>query len=125
VLLIAAALSTPRLRELHQYSRELGLDVLVEIHDGAELQQVLDAQLGDDYLLGINNRNLRTFATSLETTLDLLDRLPESAEVVTESGIGAAADVQRMLAAGVRRFLVGESLMRQPSPAAALQKLIA
>jgi indole-3-glycerol phosphate synthase len=107
-----------------QYSRELGLDVLVEIHDGAELQQVLDAQLGDDYLLGINNRNLRTFATSLETTLDLLDRLPPSAEVVTESGIGAAADVQRMLAAGVRRFLVGESLMRQPSPAAALQKLI-
>ena len=124
VLLIAAALSTQRLRELHAYSRELGLDVLVEIHDGGELQQVLDAQLGDDYLLGINNRNLRTFATSLDTTLDLLDKLPAGAEVVTESGIAASADVQRMLAAGVRRFLIGESLMRQPSPAAALQALI-
>ncbi|WP_428311132.1 indole-3-glycerol phosphate synthase TrpC [Hydrocarboniphaga sp.] len=124
VLLIAAALSTQRLRELHTCSRELGLDVLVEIHDGAELQQVLDAQLGDDYLLGINNRNLRSFATSLDTTLDLLDQLPAGAEVVTESGIAASADVQRMLAAGVRRFLVGESLMRQPSPAAALQALI-
>jgi indole-3-glycerol phosphate synthase len=125
VLLIAAAMDAPRLRELHAYSRGLGLDVLVEIHDADELQRVLDAQLGDDYLLGINNRNLRTFATSLETTLDLLGRLPPSAEVVTESGIAAAADVQRMIAAGVRRFLVGESLMRQPSPAAALQQLIA
>jgi indole-3-glycerol phosphate synthase len=125
VLLIAAAMDAPRLHELHAYSRGLGLDVLVEIHDADELQRVLDAQLGDDYLLGINNRNLRTFATSLDTTLALLDRLPPSAEVVTESGIATSVDVQRMLAAGVRRFLVGESLMRQPSPAAALQQLIA
>ncbi|MDB5967756.1 MAG: Indole-3-glycerol phosphate synthase [Hydrocarboniphaga sp.] len=125
VLLIAAALSPQRLHDLHKVSRALGLDVLVEIHNGAELQQVLDAQIGDDYLLGINNRSLRTFETRLETTLELLDRVPASAEVVTESGIGTAADVQRILAAGVRRFLVGESLMRQPSPAAALRKLIA
>ena len=124
VLLIAAAMDAARLRELHACARGLGLDVLVEIHDAEELQRLIDAQLGADYLLGINNRNLRTFATSLETTLDLLARLPAGAEVVTESGIGAAADVQHMLAAGVRRFLVGESLMRQPSPAAALQALI-
>ncbi len=124
VLLIAAALSASRLRELHHCARTLGLDVLVEIHDGAELDQVLSADLGHDYLLGINNRNLRSFETRLETTLDLLHRLPPGAEVVTESGIATSADVQRMLAAGVKRFLVGESLMRQPSPAAALQVLI-
>lgn len=123
VLLIAAALSATRLRELHTLARGLGLDVLVEIHDAAEFDQVLSADLGRDYLLGINNRNLRTFETRLETTLDLLDRLPAGSEVVTESGIGTRDDVERMLAAGVRRFLVGESLMRQPSPGDALRGL--
>ena len=125
VLLIAAALSPMQLHELHACALELAMDVLVEIHDAAELDQVLAADLGNEYLLGINNRNLRTFETRLETTLDLLQRLPPGAEVVTESGIANAADVQRMLAAGVSRFLVGESLMRQASPGDALRALIA
>lgn len=123
VLLIAAALSAVQLAELHACARELGLDVLVEIHNAAELDQVQGAALRGSYLLGINNRNLRTFATSLETTLDLLPRLP-GVEVVTESGIAMPADVARMRAAGVQRFLIGESLMRQPSPGDALRALI-
>jgi len=124
VLLIAGAMDAPRLRQLHDIAREQSLDVLVEIHDAEELQRVIDAQLGEGFLLGINNRNLRTFETRLETTLELLDRLPVSVEVVTESGIAQPADVQRMMKSGVRRFLVGESLMRQPSPATALRQLI-
>ena len=125
VLLIAAALGKQQLNELHACARELKLDVLVEIHDREELDQVLDAGLGSDYLLGINNRNLRTFATSLETTLDLLPLLPKGCEVVTESGIGTPADVARMRDSGVNRFLIGESLMRQPSPGKALADLVA
>jgi indole-3-glycerol phosphate synthase len=126
VLLIAAALEPKRLHELHRCARDHGLDVLIEIHDGAELDAVLSTGIpADDYLLGINNRNLRTFATTLDTTLDLLDRLPARSEVVTESGIGSAGDVHKMMAAGVNRFLVGESLMRQASPGDALQRLIA
>ena len=123
VLLIAAALSGAQLKELHACARELRLDVLVEIHDAAELDQVMNAGLPEDYLLGINNRNLRTFETRLETTLDLLARLPAGCEVVTESGIGAPEDVARMRKAGVQRFLIGESLMREPSPGAALRRL--
>lgn len=125
ILLIAAALSKAQLAELHACARECALDVLVEIHDGAELDLVMAADLGEGWLLGINNRNLRTFETRLETTLDLLPRLPAGCKVVTESGIGTAADVKRMRAAKVDRFLVGESLMRQPSPRAALEALIA
>ncbi|MES0872623.1 indole-3-glycerol phosphate synthase TrpC [Sinimarinibacterium thermocellulolyticum] len=125
VLLIAAALCATQLRALYEAARAFGLDVLVEIHDGAELDQVLSVGLGAGWLLGINNRNLRTFATSLETTLDLLPRLPAGVDVVTESGIGAPADVQRMRAAGVHRFLIGESLMRQPRPGEALRMLLA
>lgn len=124
VLLIAAALSTEQLRELHACARAWQLDVLVEIHDADELDQVLSADLGDGWLLGINNRNLRTFETRLETTLDLLARVPEGLEVVTESGIGTVDDVARMRAAGVHRFLIGESLMRQDSPGAALRTLL-
>ena len=125
VLLIAAALGKQQLNELHACARELKLDVLVEIHDRAELEQVLDAGLGSEYLLGINNRNLRTFATSLETTLDLLPLLPKGCEVVTESGIATPDDVARMRDSDVHRFLIGESLMRQPSPGKALKDLIA
>jgi indole-3-glycerol phosphate synthase len=125
VLLIAAALSAAQLQELHACARQWGLDVLVEIHDAAELDQVLGAGLGSDWLLGINNRNLRSFAVSLDTTLDLLQRLPAGLNVVTESGIAAPADVARMRAAGVHRFLIGESLMRQPRPGQALQQLLA
>lgn len=125
VLLIAAALDAPRLRALYACARSWELDVLVEVHDAIELDQVLGAGLEDGWLLGINNRSLRTFETRLETTLDLLERLPKGLSVVTESGIASATDVARMRAAGVHRFLIGESLMRQTQPSAALQALIA
>jgi indole-3-glycerol phosphate synthase len=124
ILLIAAALAASQMGELAAAAAEQGLDVLVEIHDRAELEQVQKARL-PQALLGINNRDLRTFETRLETTLDLLPHMPAGVEVVTESGIGAAADVQRMVDAGVRRFLVGESLMRAPSPGGALRELLA
>lgn len=124
VLLIAAALAPLQLKALHAAARAWQLDVLVEVHDGAELDQVLGADLGEGWLLGINNRNLRTFATSLETTLDLLPRIPPLVPIVTESGIATPADVARMRASNVHRFLIGESLMRQERPGEALRALI-
>lgn len=124
VLLIAACLAPAQLRDLYQCARAWGLDVLVEVHDAGELDRVLGANLGENWLLGVNNRNLRTFETRLETTLDLLARLPAGLDVVTESGIATAEDVARMRAAGVHRFLIGESLMRQERPGAALAELI-
>ena len=123
ILLIVAALSPTRLATLAHYAVSLGMDVLVEIHDRAELEVVLNTAL-PPILLGINNRNLRSFEVSLNNTLDLLADIPQGTDVVTESGINTAADVLKMRAAGVQRFLVGESLMRQDSPAAALQTLI-
>lgn len=125
ILLIAAALSPAQMNELAACAGETGLDVLVEVHNAAELDAVQAARLLPKALLGINNRNLRTFETRLETTLGLLPALPAGTEVVTESGIATAADVARMQAAGVHRFLVGESLMRQLDPGAALAELIA
>jgi len=98
--------------------------VLVEVHDRTELEAVLPLKLPQPVLLGINNRNLRTFETRLETTLELLPLIPAGYEVITESGIFTRADVARMQAAEVRRFLIGESLMRQPSPGAALKALL-
>lgn len=124
VLLIAAALAPAQLKALYDCARAWQLDVLVEVHDGAELDQVLGAGLGQGWVLGINNRNLRSFETRLETTLDLLPRLPTGLDVVTESGIATSADVARMRDAGVHRFLIGESLMRQESPGAALRTLL-
>ena len=123
VLLIVAALQPAQLETLAHYAVSLGMDVLVEIHDRAELDVVLKAEL-PPILLGINNRNLRTFAVSLDTTLALLADIPQGTDVVTESGITATADVARMRAAGVHRFLVGESLMRQDAPGAALRQLV-
>lgn len=123
VLLIAACLSSAQLRELYGLAQALGMDVLVEVHNAEELDLVLRADLAGAVLLGINNRNLRTFETRLETTLELLPRLPKDYEVVTESGIASADDVKRMRDAGVHRFLIGESLMRQPSPGKALAAL--
>ncbi len=124
VLLIAAALNAPQLSDLHRLALDQGMDVLIEVHDATELRLVANAGLRGPYLLGINNRNLRTFETKLETTLELLPWLPAGAEVVTESGIAQPADVQRMLEAGVHRFLVGESLMREPNPGVALKRLL-
>jgi indole-3-glycerol phosphate synthase len=123
ILLIAAALETAALKDLAQLAAALHMDVLVEVHDRAELEMVLGAGL-PPVLLGINNRNLRTFETRLEVTLELLPLVPAGTEVVTESGIFTVADVRRMQQAGVRRFLIGESLMRQDSPGAALQTLL-
>lgn len=126
VLLIAAALTPPRMAELAVLAASLNMDVLVEIHDRAELESVCDWVLPrTPALLGINNRDLRTFETRLETTLELLPLLPADCEVVTESGIATPADIARMCSAGVMRFLIGESLMRQASPGAALQALLA
>jgi indole-3-glycerol phosphate synthase len=124
VLLIAAALSIAQMGELAACAWELGLDVLVEIHDGVELDAVLRSGILPRALLGINNRNLRTFETTLATTLDLLPSLPAGCEVVTESGIGTVTDVTLLRKAGVHRFLIGESLMRQPRPGEALRRLM-
>lgn len=125
ILLIAAALLPSRLARLYALARELGMDVLIEVHNHAELNGVLGAGLGGGLLIGINNRDLRSFDTRLETTIDLLPWMPAGHEVVTESGIGTGADIRRMQLAGVHRFLVGESLMRQPNPGVALRRLIA
>ena len=124
VLLIAACLSAAQLNELHACARESLLDVLVEVHNAEELALVHQANLKDGWVLGVNNRNLRTFETRLETTLELLPDVPPGIAVVTESGIAERADVRRMMDADVRRFLIGESLMRQPDPGKALAGLI-
>jgi indole-3-glycerol phosphate synthase len=120
ILLIVAALDVPRMKALEGAAREVGLDVLVEVHDAAELDLALELKTP---LLGINNRDLRTFETRLETTLGLLPRIPPDRLPVTESGILTRADVDRMRAAGVQAFLVGEAFMRAPEPGAALASL--
>ena len=120
ILLIAAALSDGAMRELEDAALGLGLAVLVEVHDGDELDRALALTTP---LIGINNRNLRTFETRLETTLDLLERIPEGRIVVTESGILKPEDVQRMRQRGVGAFLVGEAFMRAPDPGAELERL--
>ena len=120
VLLIVAALEDRALRDLYRLSSDLGMDTLVEVHNQHELER---AMLLDLDMLGINNRNLHTFETSLSTTLDLLDQLPESCLVVTESGIHSSEDVQLMRDHGVNSFLVGEAFMRAEEPGAELQVL--
>ena len=117
ILLIAACLSDSQMAELEASALELGLDVLVEVHDGDELDRALRLQTP---LLGINNRNLKTFDVTLDTTLGLLPRVPADRLLVTESGIGSRADVLRMRAADVQAFLVGETFMRADDPGAAL-----
>ena len=120
ILLIAAALDLPTMREFESIAQSLGLAVLVEVHDGDELDAALKLETP---LIGINNRNLRTFEVSLQTTLDLLTRIPADRIVVTESGILAAGDVELMRGHGVGTFLVGEAFMRQAQPGAALARL--
>ena len=120
VLLIVAALEDALMGELETAAQELGLAVLAEVHDGAELERALRLRTP---LIGINNRNLRTFETRLETTLGLLGRVPADRIVITESGILAAADVDRMRGAGVPAFLVGEAFMRAEDPGRALSAL--
>jgi indole-3-glycerol phosphate synthase len=120
ILLIVAALGDAQLADLAGLAQPLGMDVLVEVHDAEELERALTLHTP---LIGINNRNLRTFETRLETTLDLLNRMPADCIVVTESGIHAPADVERMRASGVHAFLVGEAFMKAPDPGAKLAEL--
>jgi indole-3-glycerol phosphate synthase len=122
ILLIVAALDRSRLRALEAAAHDLGMAVLVEVHDAAELELALELRTP---LIGINNRNLRTFETRLEVTLDLLPRIGTERIVVTESGILSPADVARMRAAGVNAFLVGEAFMRAPDPGLELARLFA
>jgi indole-3-glycerol phosphate synthase len=119
-LLIAEILPGDRLATLHRQAAELGLDVLVELHDADQLPRVLDAGAT---LVGVNNRDLRTFVTRLEHTLDLLPQIPRGVTVVSESGIRTADDLRRLAEAGVQAVLVGESLMRSPDIGAALDAL--
>jgi len=120
ILLIVAALSDAQLAKLAGLAAEIGLDVLIEVHDAAELQRALRVPAP---LLGINNRDLRSFATTLDTTLHLRDQVPPGRRLVTESGIHTQDDVARMRAAGIEAFLVGEAFLREPDPGAALQRL--
>lgn len=120
ILLIVAALDHGLMAELEACAHELGMNVLVEVHDAVELTAALRLKTA---LLGINNRNLRTFETSLQTTLDLLPRISPDKLVVTESGILAPDDVKRMRDADVHAFLVGEAFMRAPEPGVELRRL--
>ena len=120
ILLIVAALDDGQLRALSELARTLGMDVLVEVHDAVELERALHTSAT---LIGINNRNLRTFETSLDTTLDLRERVPSDRLLITESGIHTRADVARMRTAGVNAFLVGEAFMRAQDPGAELRRL--
>jgi indole-3-glycerol phosphate synthase len=120
ILLIVAALDHGLMADLEACARELGMDVLVEVHDGDELDAALKLKTR---LLGINNRNLRTFEVTLDTTIGLLPRIPAERLVVTESGILAPADVKRMRDADVHAFLVGEAFMRAPDPGTELKRL--
>jgi indole-3-glycerol phosphate synthase len=122
ILLIAACLSDAQMAELEAVARHLGMAVLVEVHDAEELQRALKLKTP---LLGINNRNLRTFEVTLNTTLGMLADVPADKLLITESGILKRADVQTMRDAGVHAFLVGEAFMRADDPGAALAELFA
>jgi len=122
ILLIAAALDLATMRELEKIAHALGMAVLVEVHNGEELDLALQLETP---LLGINNRNLRTFEVTLDTTLGLLARIPQNKIVVTESGIFTTEDVALMRKNNVHTFLVGEAFMRQPEPGVELAKVFA
>ena len=121
ILLIAAMLEGSQLDDLLQLAYSLGLDVLVEIHDRAEMEKVMRY---DVRLLGINNRNLRTFETKLETSLELAAELPKTITLVSESGIRTREDIDRLRAAGFHAFLIGEELMRAENEGSALKALV-
>jgi indole-3-glycerol phosphate synthase len=121
VLLIVAGLEDGPLGELHAGARALGLDVLVEVHDGEELRRALD--IGAE-LIGVNNRDLRDFSVDLSRTERLMDAVPPGTTVVSESGISAPEELVRLQGLGVQAVLVGEALMRAGDPASALQRLL-
>ena len=120
VLLIAAALDDVLLKDLADTAKGLGMDVLIEVHDAEELERALKL---DNKLIGINNRNLRTFEVSLQTTLSLKNQIPDDRLIVTESGIHTPADVQLMQDNGIYTFLVGEAFMRAESPGQKMREL--
>ena len=120
ILLIAGAIELPLMQELQDVALGLGMAVLVEVHDGAELENALQLQTP---LVGINNRDLRTFETRLENTLTLVPRVPSSRVVISESGIATRKDVERLWGEGVRAFLVGETFMRARDPGSGLSDL--
>lgn len=122
VLLIVAALDNGRLKALHEQALDLGMDVLVEVHDAEELERAI---MIDARMIGVNNRNLRSFEVSLQTTLDLLPQMPVDTLVVTESGIHTREDVALMRENNVNAFLVGEAFMRAEEPGEKLQELFA
>jgi indole-3-glycerol phosphate synthase len=119
-LLIVAALTSSQMKELEELAHSLHMDVLVEAHDGSELKKALRLKTT---LIGINNRNLRTFETKLDTTLELLAAIPNDRLVITESGVSTPADVARMRQHGVNSFLVGEAFMRANDPGVELARL--
>ena len=124
ILLIVAALDEARVVDFANTARDLGLDILVEIHARDELPIALALHEANDHtLLGINNRDLRSFTTNLDTTLAMLDDIPDGATVVTESGIQTPEDVRLLIDAGVHAFLVGTAFMREPDPGIALERL--
>ncbi len=120
ILLIVSALSDDKMQVLYKLAQQLNLDVLIEVHDQQELQRALRL---NPALIGINNRNLRTFETSLQTTLDLLEQIPPQMIVVTESGIHQKSDIQLMRNHQVNAFLVGEAFMRASNPGEELNSL--
>lgn len=122
ILLIVAALSDAQMHELADTTKELGMDILVEVHDQAEMERALTL---DTPLMGINNRDLHTFETSLQTTLDLKEMVPEDRLVITESGIHTQEHVQLMMQNGIYTFLVGEAFMRAEHPGAKMRELFA
>jgi indole-3-glycerol phosphate synthase len=120
ILLIAACLNDAQMADFEAVAHDLGMAVLVEVHDAAELERALKLKTP---LLGVNNRNLRTFEVSLDTTLTLMTQLPPQKLLITESGIATREDVLRLRQAGVHAFLVGEAFMRAPEPGQALAEL--
>lgn len=121
ILLIAAILTTAQMKEFLAEARALGLDALVEVHDRDELDRALEL---DATLIGINNRNLKTFVTDLDTTRQLIEHIPEGRTVVSESGISTPADMASLQSAGAKAVLVGEHFMRQPSVEQAVRDLM-
>jgi indole-3-glycerol phosphate synthase len=126
ILLIAAALTNQEMKKFSEVAHGLALDVLVEVHTSTELDRVLDSlgETGADSI-GVNNRDLMTFEVRMETSLELVGRMPTNVVRVAESGIGSSADLERLRAAGFDAFLIGESLMRQGDPGMALAALLA
>jgi indole-3-glycerol phosphate synthase len=121
LLLIVRILDGERLRGLRLLAEELGMGVLVEAHDDEELDRALESGAS---LVGINNRDLRDFTTRLETTLELMERVPPDVTIVSESGIRTRADVERLAGAGVDAILVGEALLKDPDPGSAAHRLV-